>query len=274
MNKKKGKSGQAASKLKKWKFEDEMSFVAPFFMERKTQDSVEISSNDEDSDDQPNPSENTVNDVNDTGGDAANAVANPTNTNTANTETLEGVEDSNNAKHNQTKRPLRTNIKKNKVQPMQTASAVLMAKLLDDQSKLEPQQGRDEMDRFFLNISETVKKFSPYLQALTKNKIFNLVSDMELQQLAPPAFSNNSNHKNALIPSPQSTTSSSSAILTPLHSPWHNQMHSTINYPVSSTPMPASPWDDQTQPIISNSSSNSTPLPTSAAWDDQTQITF
>ncbi|CAG9839460.1 unnamed protein product [Diabrotica balteata] len=42
VNKKKGKSGQAARNIKPWKYENEMAFVAPFFMERKTQGSVDI----------------------------------------------------------------------------------------------------------------------------------------------------------------------------------------------------------------------------------------
>lgn len=36
LNKKKGKSGQAAKNIKKWKYEDEMAFVASFFVERKS----------------------------------------------------------------------------------------------------------------------------------------------------------------------------------------------------------------------------------------------
>lgn len=76
-------------------------------------------------------------------------------------------------------------VKRKKGQPTQSAAAVLMAKLLDDQSKLAPQREYDELDRFFLNISDTVKKFSLYQQALVKNKIFSLVSEMELQLFSP-----------------------------------------------------------------------------------------
>ncbi|CAG4971683.1 unnamed protein product [Parnassius apollo] len=69
-----------------------------------------------------------------------------------------------------------------------SASAVLMSRLLDQQGSIPQQREHDELDRLFLNISETVKKFSPYLQAIVKHKIFSLVSEMELQQLAPPRF--------------------------------------------------------------------------------------
>ncbi|XP_039300648.1 uncharacterized protein LOC120355952 [Nilaparvata lugens] len=67
----------------------------------------------------------------------------------------------------------------------QSASAVLMAKLLDRQNSLVPRKEPDELDRFFLNISDTVKKFSKYQQALVKNKVFSLVSEMELQLHSP-----------------------------------------------------------------------------------------
>ncbi|GBP81126.1 hypothetical protein EVAR_88224_1 [Eumeta japonica] len=124
-------------------------------------------------------------------------------------------------------------IKKAKVLPLQSASAVLMSRLLDQQAI--PQQ-HDELDRFFLNISETVKKFSPYLQAMAKNKIFTLVSEMELQQLAPPSFENTPQY--AYTPSPASTSSC---------------------IPASATPMPTSPenwntatndWNNQSENIF------------------------
>lgn len=47
------------------------------------------------------------------------------------------------------------------------------------------ESNNDQMDLFFLMLSNTVKSFSPYLQAIAKNKIFNLVSEMEIQHLAP-----------------------------------------------------------------------------------------
>ncbi|XP_056648783.1 transcription factor Adf-1-like [Diorhabda sublineata] len=49
INKKKGKSEQAAKKIKKWKYEDEMSFVGSFLVAKKTLDSVDFSSDDEES---------------------------------------------------------------------------------------------------------------------------------------------------------------------------------------------------------------------------------
>lgn len=88
--------------------------------------------------------------------------------------------------------------------PVHTASAVLMSRLLDEQSNM-PHQEHDELDRFFLSISGTVKKFSPYEQAVAKRRIFNLVSEMELKQLAPASCTNIP--QCAYTPSPASTSS-------------------------------------------------------------------
>ena len=98
-------------------------------------------------------------------------------------------------------------IKKAKVQPKQSASAVLMSRLLDEQMNVSRQCDHDELDRFFLSISATVKKFSPYQQAIAKNKTFSFVSEMELQQLAPPRFISTTPQYTD-TPSPASTSSS------------------------------------------------------------------
>jgi len=55
------KSGQAASKIKKWKFEDEMSFLLPFMQERETCTNLKDVSDD---DNEHEPNENVYNDTN------------------------------------------------------------------------------------------------------------------------------------------------------------------------------------------------------------------
>ncbi|CAG4954117.1 unnamed protein product [Parnassius apollo] len=62
-----------------------------------------------------------------------------------------------------------------------SASAVLMEYLLKKND--EDGKQNDEMDKFFLSISSTVKKLSTYNQALLKSRIFNLVSEAEIQEL-------------------------------------------------------------------------------------------
>ncbi|XP_066964457.1 uncharacterized protein [Macrobrachium rosenbergii] len=64
--------------------------------------------------------------------------------------------------------------------PSQTASAVLMKYLLDnDKEKVSV----DPTDLFFNTVAATVKKFSPYHQNIIKTKIFSLVSEYEMTQI-------------------------------------------------------------------------------------------
>ncbi|CAG4954040.1 unnamed protein product [Parnassius apollo] len=77
LNKKKGKSGQAAKDIKKWKYEEEMSFVALFFAEKKPLESVELTSDDEESQNKDAETEvqnpNSINEINNT--DAVDVTA-------------------------------------------------------------------------------------------------------------------------------------------------------------------------------------------------------
>lgn len=214
LNKKKGKSGQAAKNIKLWKYESEMAFVAPYFVERKAHNSVEIRSDDELSD---NTDENHALEKHNT--DIENDDI-PVNVTDANSTRLSDDDRYNESQQIYTKKPKA--IKRKAVQPESSASAILMAKLIDDQNKPEPSRGHDELDRFFLNISDTVKKFPPYVQALAKNKIFSLVSEMELQQLAP--FSST---PYAFNPSPQ-PASTSAAPMSTTPDNWNNQKSQPI----------------------------------------------
>ncbi|XP_039287151.1 uncharacterized protein LOC111047334 isoform X2 [Nilaparvata lugens] len=138
LNKRKVKTGQAATKIKKWKYEDEMSFVAPFFAEKKTLDSVDITS-DEDNGDHD---DHTV--VDHTSETETNAIIETASDDVAtDAQTVESSV--------QNSKPVKRRFKN---RTPQSASAVLMAKLLDSQNSLVPQKEPDELDRFFLNISE------------------------------------------------------------------------------------------------------------------------
>lgn len=198
-----------------------MSFVAPFFLERKTVDSVELTSDENEDPD----NDNETCDIDPT------TLENVNSDNAINDTAVVDVNSNNTIENVQRNDPKKTKIvKKAKIQTPQSASAVLMAKLLDGQNKLEPQREHDELDRFFLNISETVKKFSPYVQALAKNKIFSLVSEMELQHLAPPTLPPSSPYEfsNSYSPSPTQSTSSIPPSATPMpmsSDNWNDQSH-------------------------------------------------
>lgn len=193
LNKKKGRIEQGAKNVKQWTYENEMSFVAPFFVERKTYESTEIMSDDEGSNNgdenyaiDPNVSEKLTTDigVDDIAADDVSDFKSTINIGISSDIKNNIVQ---NYKAQQTKNDIKTKaVKRKAVEPELPTYATLITKLLDSINKCEPSRGQDELDRFFLNISDTVKKFTPYQQALAKHKIFNLVSEMELQQLAPP----------------------------------------------------------------------------------------
>ncbi|XP_047997028.1 uncharacterized protein LOC125234710 [Leguminivora glycinivorella] len=193
-----------------------MAFLSPFFMERKTQDSVDVESDNESSDkiDENNTVEFTASE--NIGIDIDDCPANVSDE--------QGIL---NESKQQKCVKIPKAVKRRVVRSQQSASAVLMAKLLDQQNKSEPSREHDEIDHFFLAISQTVKKFSPYVQALAKNKIFSLVSEMELQHLAPPSSSQYSSN-----PSPSSVMSLPTSTDTPMPtSPYWNEPTSLSNNP-------------------------------------------
>lgn len=59
-----------------------------------------------------------------------------------------------------------------------SASAELMKYLLKNKKE---DNKEDDVDRFFLSIASTVKKFNIYNQSVVKSRIFNMVSEVELQ---------------------------------------------------------------------------------------------
>ncbi|XP_013180630.1 PREDICTED: uncharacterized protein LOC106127153 [Papilio xuthus] len=164
--------GEAAKGIKPWKYEKEMAFVAPFFMEKKSKNSVEITSEDDLS-------------YNAQVSYGTEALENYININIedplANNDSDEVI--NNKSWQKKSNKKLKA-VKRKAAQSVSSASPVLTPNVstFDDEKNVEPVRGHDELDRFFLNISDTVKKFSPYLQALAKNKIFSIVSEMELQQ--------------------------------------------------------------------------------------------
>lgn len=125
-----------------------MAFVASFFVERKSLESVELTSDDEES--QPNSDTGTEiqkhhfnNEIDNTVDIAA--AKNITATEIQNEDDITASNKSSQPLLSQAKKA--KTIKRGKIQPLQTASAVLMSKLLEAQNK-SPRQD-DELDRFF-----------------------------------------------------------------------------------------------------------------------------
>ncbi|CAH2106054.1 unnamed protein product [Euphydryas editha] len=173
VNKKKGKSGQAAKNIKKWKYEEEMAFVASFFVERKCLESVELTSDDEESQQNNDAGIEIQNHHfdNEINNNAAIDIATAENITVSEIQNDDVILDCNKSSQpplNQAKKA--KTVKRAKIQPPQSASAVLMSKFL--------------------------------------------VSEMELQQLAPPNFVTTPQY--AYSSSPASTSSSAQASASPM----------------------------------------------------------
>lgn len=195
-----------------------MSFVSSFLVERKTLDSVELPSDDDKESQKGTATENQDSDSDYEINSTDIGVSKMTTDDEIPNEDDTSV--GNRPKHIQAKKG---RILKKPRLPVQSASAKLMSRLLDSQSIIPQRCEHDEIDRFFLNISETVKLFSPYHKAMAKNKIFNIVSEMELEQLAPPSFTT----------SPHNTYTSSTSTFSSAQANGPPVLTSELNMPVN-----------------------------------------
>lgn len=187
MKKSQTTSGQSAKFIKKWKYEDEMSFLRPHIKERDTISSVNIPSdaenetnNDETEIFDEEEGDNDV-DINSTITDLKDNQNSITNTESQKN-SLEDKIRRKNLFFGQ-KELNKTNMHKRK-QPTESASATLMEYIIktkEKNNKTETEQ--DGLDHFFLSIASTVRNFTPYNQHLAKNQIFSIVSDLELKEL-------------------------------------------------------------------------------------------
>ncbi|KAG5900366.1 hypothetical protein JTB14_033814 [Gonioctena quinquepunctata] len=181
LNKRKRKTGPAAKKIKKWKYEEEMTFLIPLFAERNSLSSLNISSGESETETvQYDHSENVD-----------SAATDPTDVAYSTADDYNG----DNTQITENYVPKKLKIETGSTE-MPTASS--MGYLLEEKKKTAPTAAQGELDFFFSFISATVKKFSPYQQAVAKNQIFTLVSEMELQQFSSWPQSN-SNEPDPLL---------------------------------------------------------------------------
>lgn len=157
--------------IKKWLYEDEMSFILPHYRERQTISSVTDSSNAEDDDTDLNfifPNDDSQN--------STNANQNLT---------LPEVRPESSASSVPPTPAIRA---KKGVAEKNSTSGVLLEYTMNENKENED----DEIDKFFMSIAATVKKLSGYNQAIIKTKIFSTVSEMEFREIADMQVSNNS----------------------------------------------------------------------------------
>lgn len=180
------KSGQAGVPTKKWKYEDEMSFLLPHFKERPTSCTVRANREDKDSD-----SEENCPDADNQARPASPEViiaqkfplpkrtkvseATVTQPSTSkNTHSISG------STQNYTPVQNRSKIRK-VITPQSTSgetpSNTLMKFILENKTKT------NDIQQFFDSIATTVQSFPPRDRAIAKSKVFAVISQMELEIL-------------------------------------------------------------------------------------------
>lgn len=233
--KREAKSGQAASKIKKWTFEDEMSFLLPFMQERDTCSNLKDVS-DNDNEDEPNEDDEYDDKNNDRGddrnddrgedqnydrGDDQNDDKHNDKDDDVDEESL--AEDKRKKKQKEINRKMVSNTrnKENRWQKQpETASAMMMKYLLDKKTAKEQVTPLPSaIDTFFSSIAATVKSFSPYYQNIAKSQIFSIITDLEMKQIMQPCFVSNTSSTQHHSAQMQSYHTGPHNVLRPLSSP-------------------------------------------------------
>lgn len=168
MSKHKTKSGQAAAKIAKWKFQDHMSFLNEFLNQDRPRLSS-TNSNEEEDDSYKEIQEEKERDSEE------------------HTETETTSFKNNNATNNEL---FQSNLKKTEINKrkqkshnviQESASATLIKYLIEkkEQESEKDNRAAHPIDNFFSVMAATVKNFSPIDQHYIKTKIFTIVNDME-----------------------------------------------------------------------------------------------
>ncbi|XP_034828082.1 uncharacterized protein LOC123867493 [Maniola jurtina] len=161
------KSGQAAISSKKWQFEEEMSFLLPHMKQRKTISSLTEDDSEVDENFDVNEllsNHDSLMSSNDSELNVANQPESASTNTSANSSLFPNI-------------PKRKRFKG--TQECTSASAQLLQYLLKEKETNKD----DEIDKFFSSIATTVKKLNRYSQSVLKSRIFNMVSEFELQEI-------------------------------------------------------------------------------------------
>ncbi|XP_025195660.1 variant-silencing SET domain-containing protein-like [Melanaphis sacchari] len=210
------KSGQKSKNIKKWKYEDEMSFLRPHMKERDSISNIEsMVTDDDDSDDNEDQCEESDN----------------LNSSSEDTHEVQSIQSPNSL--TSTPQPFRKPVSKNssvskkKIKLSdnypESASKTLMQYIIqqkeNETKSKEDEKNLDVNDKFFSSMCSMVKQFSSYHQHVARSKIFSIVSELELQHI-----NQQSCNRPQTTPNPQSVS----------HTPIHDQQD-TYQYPIPST---------------------------------------
>jgi len=164
-------SGQAAKKMKNYKYEDQLSFLKPFFQERDTISNINYEESNTD----------------DEGlGNAENGQDESFEVNVVDKPEITENDTATDFQNSAVNRFGSGKIKKRcEEKPVESASSILMKYFIKDNEKelKEKSPSADPVDSFLNGISVTMKTFTPYYLNLAKSKIFSIVQDIDMQQI-------------------------------------------------------------------------------------------
>lgn len=163
---------------KKWKYEDEISFLLPYMKDRPTIcpiTTVPAFDNDDNANEEEAQSPKVGQQTTDTSPSTLE-VSQQT------ADTLPTTSSATTQNYPQPKRK-----KRDKTQTDETPSTILMKYLLDSK-KNTPLP--DDIEQFMAGITTTLRSFPPRDRAIAKAKIFEIVSHMEINILSRPSTSN------------------------------------------------------------------------------------
>ncbi|CAI6363231.1 unnamed protein product [Macrosiphum euphorbiae] len=173
---KKTTSGQAAKKVKKYKFDDQLQFLKPHLQERDTlgniedvvdnEDNVDIFNDDVDENENENDNENAAVQIDEIINDIDG-------------EQLQNVEQTRSSK------PVRKSIQKRSIiKTPDSASTTLMKYIMQKkENNMFNVTQNNPVDAFLAGLSPTLKTFTPYYLNLVKTKIFSIVQECEMKMI-------------------------------------------------------------------------------------------
>nr|XP_012137219.1 PREDICTED: uncharacterized protein LOC100879254 isoform X3 [Megachile rotundata] len=167
--KKQKKNSQANMMCKKWKYQDEMSFLIPFMKERSSL-CVLSSPVDDDNDFDVTLDNETSIPLIDYKPDRVSTDNDPFNLNSTRSTIRPAKRQRNNSLKNSS---------------TEETSALLMKFIADNKRNC------DDIEQFFVSMATTVRSFPPRERAVAKAKVFELISKMEIDILSSPSTSHN-----------------------------------------------------------------------------------
>ena len=220
-------SGQAAKKLKKYKFDDQLQFLKPHLQERDTLGNIEDVEDDVDS------NEDHVDISNE---NAEENLKENENAAVQNTQNRNGTDISCGVEQSRSSLPVRKIPQKRSIKTPDSASTTLMKYIMQKKENNKPDTtNSNPVDAFLAGLSPTLKTFTPYYLNIVKSKIFSTVQEYEMKMILDEQQKNKSvvvphftvpspkyqqlNENNQYLQEPRDMTSSTSHYLSSSPSP-------------------------------------------------------